>query len=207
MAVVVLVLVLVQAGEGTHPDALLQLGLAGSHHAQPSLFLQAAVAVVVGDPGGDAEAAALRAGAPLGGLDQAVLPHHGEIRAVGFLLPVGCRGEKKAELEKPKPPLMPLRFRSGALNRSSYRPRQSPRSCSCSCRENHTPTPRSTSLEPSPSWAWGSQGWAAARPWSRAARSPRRHPDRCTGTCSCSGTSLRSCRRCLRTRRWRRREL
>jgi len=43
----------------THPDALLQLGLAWSDHTQPGLFLQAAFAVIVGDPGGDAEAAGL----------------------------------------------------------------------------------------------------------------------------------------------------
>lgn len=88
-------------GGGTHPDALLQLGLAWPHHTQPSLFLQAAFAVVVGDPGGDAQAAALGAGAPLGGLNQAVLPHRGEVRAVGLLLPVGCRGEGRIRTTKP----------------------------------------------------------------------------------------------------------
>lgn len=80
-------------GGGTHPDALLQLGLAWAHHTQPSLFLQATFAIVVGDPGGDAEAAALGAGAPFSSLNQAVLPHHGEVGPVGLLLPVGCTGE------------------------------------------------------------------------------------------------------------------
>lgn len=83
----------VMKGGGAHPDALLQLGLAWAHHTQPSLFLQATFAIVVGDPGGDAEAAALGAGAPLSGLNQAVLPHRGEVGAVGLLLPVGCGGE------------------------------------------------------------------------------------------------------------------
>lgn len=73
------------------PDALLQLGLAWSHHTQPGLFLQAAFAVIIGDPGGDPKAASLRAGAPFSSLNQAVLPHHGEIRAIGLFLSVGSQ--------------------------------------------------------------------------------------------------------------------
>lgn len=53
----------------TDPDALLQMGLAGAHHAQAALLLKAALAVVVGDPGGDAQPARFGAGAPLGGLN------------------------------------------------------------------------------------------------------------------------------------------
>lgn len=90
-----------EGGGGAHPDALLQLGLAWAHHTQPSLFLQATFAIVVGDPGGDAEAAALGAGAPFSSLNQAVLPHHGEVGAVGLLLPVGCGGE--GWVRKPSP--------------------------------------------------------------------------------------------------------
>lgn len=70
------------------PNALLQLGLAWSHHAQPGLFLQAAIAVIVGDPGGDPKATSLRAGTPFSSLNQAVLPHHGGIWAISFLLSV-----------------------------------------------------------------------------------------------------------------------
>lgn len=71
------------------PDALLQLGLAWPHHAQPGLLLQAAFAVIIGDPGGDPKAAGLRASAPFSSLNQAVLPHHGGIWAIGLLLSVG----------------------------------------------------------------------------------------------------------------------
>lgn len=41
------------------PDALLQLGLAGSHHAQSGLFLQSTFTVIVGDPGGNPQATGL----------------------------------------------------------------------------------------------------------------------------------------------------
>lgn len=56
-------------------NALLHLGLAGPHHAQAGLLLQSAVAVVVGDSGGNAQATRLRTGAPFGRLDQAVFSH------------------------------------------------------------------------------------------------------------------------------------
>lgn len=75
----------------THPNALLQLGLTWSYHAEPGLFLQPTFTVIIGDPGGDPKAASLRAGAPFSSLNQAVLPHHGGVWAVGLLLSVGCK--------------------------------------------------------------------------------------------------------------------
>lgn len=73
------------------PDPLLQVGLAGANHAEAGLFLQAAFAVVVGYTGGDAQAAGLGAGTPLRGLNQAVFPHQGGVRAIGLLLSVSCQ--------------------------------------------------------------------------------------------------------------------
>lgn len=66
------------------------MGLAGANHAESGLLLQAALAVVVGHTGGDAQAAGLGAGAPLGGLNQAVVSHQGGIRPVGLFLSVSC---------------------------------------------------------------------------------------------------------------------
>lgn len=73
------------------PDALLQLGLTWSHHTQPGLFLQAAVAVIIGDPGGNPKATGLRAGTPFSSLNQAVLPHHGGVWTIGLLFSVGSQ--------------------------------------------------------------------------------------------------------------------
>lgn len=84
--------------ERAYPNALLHVGLAGSDHAQTRLFLQAALAVVVGYFGRDAQAAGFRAGAPLSGLDQAVLPHHGGVRPVGLLLSVSCRQRSGSDI-------------------------------------------------------------------------------------------------------------
>lgn len=81
-----------------YPNALLHVGLAGPDHTQTGLFLQAALAVVIGDSGRDAQAAGLRAGAPLSGLDQAVLPHHGGVRPVGLLLSVSCRQRSGSDI-------------------------------------------------------------------------------------------------------------
>lgn len=60
-----------------HPArvSLLHLGggrqaLARPHGADPRLALQLAARVLVGDPGGDAHAAAARARGPVGGLDR-----------------------------------------------------------------------------------------------------------------------------------------
>lgn len=80
-----------------YPDSLLQVRLAGADHAEAALLLQAAFAVVVGYAGGDAQAACLGAGAPLGGLDQAVVAHQGGVRAVRLLLSVSCRDRNTHE--------------------------------------------------------------------------------------------------------------
>lgn len=61
--------------------------VAGPDHAEPGLLLQAALGVVGGDPRRDAHAAALGAGAPLGGLHQAVLLHVVQLRLACWVLP------------------------------------------------------------------------------------------------------------------------
>lgn len=71
------------------------MGLAGANHAEAGLLLQAALAVVVGDTGGDAKAAGLGAGTPLSGLDQAVLSHQGWIRPIGVFLSVSCNDRRQ----------------------------------------------------------------------------------------------------------------
>lgn len=109
-------------GRSAHPDALLQLRLAGPHHAQARLLLQPTLPVVVGHPGGDAQAAGLGAGAPLGGLDQAVLPHHGGVRPVGLLLSVGCAD--KLQVSKPPPGIMKIQRLGGRTG--THRPERSP---------------------------------------------------------------------------------
>lgn len=80
---------------GTHLDALLHLWLTGSHHTEPGLLLQPAFVVIIGDPGGDAEAAGLGAGAPFCGLNQAVLPHHVGIWAISLFLSESCEHRGK----------------------------------------------------------------------------------------------------------------
>lgn len=64
-----------------------------SDGAEPTLLHHLAAAVLVGDPGGQAHTAALRAGAPLGGLLDAVLAGVPAVETHRLLLAVGCEGE------------------------------------------------------------------------------------------------------------------
>lgn len=191
--------------DNTHPNALLQLWLTGSHHTQSGLFLKPAFTVIIGDPGGDPKATGLWAGTPFSSLDQAVLSHQGRIGTIGLFLSVGCKHRSKHWIRKTflitghfcimtrKNYIMILK------KRQTYQVRESP--WNCVCRESHTPTPRSTSLVLWLVWAWGSRGWAAWCPWSKEGHSQQLHPDRYTGICSCSGSSPHSCTPCLQTHR------
>lgn len=68
---------------------LVQLLVTGSDHTQPALLHHLTPPVLVGDSGGQARAAGLRAGAPLGGLLDAVLAGIPAVKTHSFLLTVG----------------------------------------------------------------------------------------------------------------------
>lgn len=68
---------------------LSQLFRAGSDHAQSGLLHHLTPTVLVGDPGGHAHAARLGAGAPLGGLLDAVQAGVPTVKSDRFLLTVG----------------------------------------------------------------------------------------------------------------------
>lgn len=70
-------------------DALFQMGLAGSDHAQTRLLFQTTLPVVIGDPCGDSKATSLRAGTPFCGLNQAVVSHQRGVWSKSVLLSVG----------------------------------------------------------------------------------------------------------------------
>lgn len=73
-------------------DAALELGVAGTDHAQPALLLQAAFLVVVGHSGGDVHSALPCARTPVSGLDNTVLTHLAQIRPINSFLSINCHG-------------------------------------------------------------------------------------------------------------------
>lgn len=73
---------------------LVLLAVTGSDHTQSALLHHLTPTVLIGDPGGQAHAASLRAGAPLCGLLNAVQAGIPTVKTHSFLLTISCRNTK-----------------------------------------------------------------------------------------------------------------